>query len=193
MSSINLKNDRIIFNTAEYANSTTQSSIFPSIGIILLWGGKNINQLTSNFLPCDGRLLSTTAYPLLFNIIGYTYGGSGLTFNIPNMQAKFAVGSNKRDIKELSTTTLISLVSGGTTQIINSHFPHNHAGSITIPIIAYTGQTGVEVQTNVHTRTEGFATTSGPWTSTNPVGTSNETSRDYYPPYCIITYIIKVQ
>jgi hypothetical protein len=37
----------------------------------------------------NGASLSTSAYPELFAAIGYTYGGSGGSFNIPNMQNKY--------------------------------------------------------------------------------------------------------
>ena len=36
------------------------------------------------WLMCDGRSLDTTAYNLLFQVVGYTFGGSGNSFNLPN-------------------------------------------------------------------------------------------------------------
>lgn len=39
----------------------------------------------SGFLLCDGSSLATTSYPDLFAIIGYTYGGSGGNFSLPDM------------------------------------------------------------------------------------------------------------
>lgn len=36
------------------------------------------------WLVCDGRSLSTTQYNLLFQVIGYQFGGSGSTFQLPN-------------------------------------------------------------------------------------------------------------
>ena len=35
------------------------------------------------WIYCDGRALSKTQYNLLFQVIGYTFGGSGNTFNLP--------------------------------------------------------------------------------------------------------------
>jgi microcystin-dependent protein len=40
------------------------------------------------WLKCDGRSLDTTAYNLLFQVIGYTFGGSGANFNLPNAQGR---------------------------------------------------------------------------------------------------------
>jgi microcystin-dependent protein len=36
------------------------------------------------WLLCDGRVMDTTADNLLFQVIGYTFGGSGNSFNLPN-------------------------------------------------------------------------------------------------------------
>ena len=40
------------------------------------------------WMKCDGRGLDTTAYNLLFQVVGYTFGGSGATFNLPNPQGR---------------------------------------------------------------------------------------------------------
>jgi microcystin-dependent protein len=45
----------------------------------------------SGYLMCDGRQLSTAgAYERLFAVIGYSYGGSGANFNIPDFRGRFA-------------------------------------------------------------------------------------------------------
>lgn len=36
------------------------------------------------WLKCDGRALSTSEWRILFSIIGYSFGGSGSTFNLPS-------------------------------------------------------------------------------------------------------------
>jgi hypothetical protein len=48
----------------------------------------------AGFLPCNGALYAGTEYPSLFNAIGYTYGGSGSSFNVPNMESYFPIGGN---------------------------------------------------------------------------------------------------
>jgi len=53
-----------------------------------------MNEIPNNYLLCDGSSISTTDYPDLFNLIGYTYGGSGNTFNLPNFESKFPIGAN---------------------------------------------------------------------------------------------------
>jgi microcystin-dependent protein len=44
----------------------------------------------SGWMLCDGRQLTTAAYPTLFAAIGYSYGGSGANFNIPDFRGRFA-------------------------------------------------------------------------------------------------------
>jgi microcystin-dependent protein len=62
-----------------------------AIGTVKAWAGTAI---PTNWMLADGRSLSKLAgaYPELFNAIGYTYGGSGNNFNLPNLTAKFIYG-----------------------------------------------------------------------------------------------------
>ncbi|GEM_PF-2130868 len=47
----------------------------------------------TGWVNCDGSSYSTTgAMATLFGVIGYTYGGSGANFNVPNMQGNVPVG-----------------------------------------------------------------------------------------------------
>lgn len=46
----------------------------------------------SGYAFCDGRALSKTAYPNLFGVLGYVYGGSGDYFNIPDLRERVTVG-----------------------------------------------------------------------------------------------------
>lgn len=65
------------------------------IGSYLLWSSQSVTP--AGFLVCDGRSLKKREYAELFTVIGYTYGGSGENFNIPNFaDGKFmrSVGGN---------------------------------------------------------------------------------------------------
>lgn len=46
----------------------------------------------SGYLMCNGAGHSTSAYPDLFAAIGYTYGGSGGTFHVPDLRGQFIRG-----------------------------------------------------------------------------------------------------
>jgi len=36
------------------------------------------------WLKCDGRSIRKVDHPLLYNVVGYQFGGSGASFNLPN-------------------------------------------------------------------------------------------------------------
>ena len=62
-------------------NQYLRTLTYAPIGMIIPFGGSVI---PNAFLLCDGSVLNTTEYADLFNAIGYTYGGSGDTFKIPD-------------------------------------------------------------------------------------------------------------
>lgn len=62
------------------------------VGVIQAFSGTTIPR---GFLLCNGASYKTTDYPELFDIIGYTYGGSDGTFNVPNLcDGRFLEGSD---------------------------------------------------------------------------------------------------
>lgn len=44
------------------------------------------------WLPCDGAAINRTTYAPLFSAIGYTHGGSGNSFNVPDLRGEFIRG-----------------------------------------------------------------------------------------------------
>ncbi len=51
-----------------------------------------MNAVPVGWLQCNGSLISKTTYPGLFNTIGYTYGGSGDSFRLPDLRGEFIRG-----------------------------------------------------------------------------------------------------
>lgn len=47
----------------------------------------------SGWLLCDGTSYSTTLWPELFNVLEYTYGGSGSSFNVPDLRGRVPMGA----------------------------------------------------------------------------------------------------
>lgn len=45
-------------------------------------------------LLCDGSSYATALYPQLFALIGYTYGGSGANFNVPDIRGRATAGQD---------------------------------------------------------------------------------------------------
>ena len=68
-------------------------------GTIVPWGSVTP---PSGFLECNGASVSTSTYAALFAVIGYTYGGSGASFTLPDLQDRTIVA--KSNTKALATT-----------------------------------------------------------------------------------------
>ena len=66
------------------------------IGAIVPFGGWDA---PVGWLICDGTLLNKTAYPELFNAIGYSFGGEegGSTFGLPDLRGRVPVGEKDND------------------------------------------------------------------------------------------------
>ncbi|MGI0135293.1 MAG: tail fiber protein, partial [Candidatus Micrarchaeaceae archaeon] len=60
-------------------------------GSIIDFAGPNI---PSGYLECNGQSLSAATYAALFSAIGYTWGGSGGSFNVPNLNGYVTMGRN---------------------------------------------------------------------------------------------------
>jgi hypothetical protein len=70
-------------------------------------------------LLCDGSSYLVADYQNLFNVIGYSYGGSGISFSVPNMESKFLLGANG----SLNGVPASNLLSGnGTPGALNNFY-----------------------------------------------------------------------
>ena len=72
---------------AKADNALAQAGI--PVGSIVYMAANNI---PVGYLKCDGSLVSKGAYARLFNAIGYTYGGSGDYFRLPDLRGEFIRG-----------------------------------------------------------------------------------------------------
>ena len=90
MSTINIGMDpsnRVVLDGTnnQINNAIRANGIFPTGGIIFC----AYNSIPKGYLKANGASLSTTTYPDLFSAIGYTYGGSGTSFNVPDLRGEF--------------------------------------------------------------------------------------------------------
>jgi microcystin-dependent protein len=99
-----------------------------------------MNEIPNNYLLCNGSSISTTDYPDLFNLIFYTYGGSGNTFNLPNFESKFPIGANSSNANGNPTsnfatgngttgatnTQSVSYIAPGNVSLLTQVPPHTH-------------------------------------------------------------------
>ena len=59
-------------------------------GVLLDYGG---TVAPVGYLLCDGTSYTTAAFPALFAAIGYTWGGAGANFSVPDFRRRTLVGS----------------------------------------------------------------------------------------------------
>jgi microcystin-dependent protein len=105
---------------------------FP-IGGLMMWGVVN-GGAPRGWLRCDGASYSTVDYPELFQVLAYTFGGSGASFNVPNQ----IQSSDGVTLIGMGTGTGLTLRTIGTTVGSNTHaltaaqspqITHTHTGS----------------------------------------------------------------
>jgi microcystin-dependent protein len=68
------------------------SSLYPA-GVILPYAGSGALPF-QGWLLCDGKSYPTATYPVLFGVIGYTYGGSGANFLVPDLRGRVVAGAD---------------------------------------------------------------------------------------------------
>jgi hypothetical protein len=84
----------ILAYTGTYFEVLLQSITVP-VGQITAYAGSTA---PTGWLLCDGSSQSTTGvYAALFSVIGYTYGGSGASFNLPDLLRRAPVGKGASD------------------------------------------------------------------------------------------------
>jgi microcystin-dependent protein len=70
-------------------NTEWKTLLLTPAGVISQFAGSTA---PTGYLLCTGQSVSTTTFADLFSVIGYTYGGSGSSFTIPNLQGRIPVG-----------------------------------------------------------------------------------------------------
>jgi len=88
-------------NAPEYFDGLAWQSLGVLTGAVVDFAGTTV---PNGYLICDGSSYSTTTYANLFAAIGYTWGGSGGNFNIPDFRRKVTVGSGGTGTAELGNT-----------------------------------------------------------------------------------------
>jgi microcystin-dependent protein len=76
--------------------------------------------LPTGWLLANGASLSTATYPALFAVIGYSFGGAGASFSVPNLNiGYFLVGS--------TSTPGSGFMTGSVDSYLNSTWNHTHS------------------------------------------------------------------
>jgi microcystin-dependent protein len=104
-------------------------------GIVIPWGSTSV---PSGFLECNGQSVSTSTYAALFAVIGYTYGGSGASFLLPDLTDRTVLSRSNN--KALASTGGANTVAAGgsvsgnaanTTLTTNEIAAHTHNAGAT--------------------------------------------------------------
>jgi len=84
--------------------ATLQGQIVPVGSLAPFAGGS----LPSGWLLANGASVAVSAYSALFGVLGYSYGGSGANFALPDMRGRFPLGAGQGSgltNRVLATTT----------------------------------------------------------------------------------------
>ena len=181
---------KITGSAIQFSATNQQTSVYPAIGTILLWGGNNATNLTNtDYLICNGNGISKTTYSDLFTIIGYRYGGSGDNFILPDLRERIAIGADV-----LGNVTYNGSYTGGVNKLEPNHYPHTHT-LIPFTYAETAGRRGAETVggSRVTCNSVGVTdTTAAPQPFISSTGVPAN-SLNYYPPYTLVNYIIRAK
>jgi microcystin-dependent protein len=160
-------------------------------GIIIPWSSTSV---PSGFLECNGQSVSTTTYATLFAVIAYTYGGSGASFTLPDLQDRTALSRSNN--KALIST-------GGANTVASTGNVSGNVGSTTLTTAEIAAHTH-NVQNASATRNSGssisMGTPGGTTSATGGGGSHTHTlasatftgdATSVLQPYLTLMYIIK--
>lgn len=156
----------------------------------------------SGWLLCDGSSVSISSYPLLYNVIGSTYGPDGEgEFTLPDFRGRVPKGSSGAvgtpggsTTAILSTSNLPDHVHTGTTDAVGNH-THEANGTVSFTGSGTPGSIdseGSEINTTqtVQTTTDPAGGHSHTFSTSGTTGAS-ASAFSIEQPYLVVSYIIK--
>lgn len=134
------------FQTGDKPTEQQYADLLDSLAMPMIGEIKTVSFATvpSGWARCDGQLLNITEYETLFNIIGNTYGGDGITtFALPNLQGKTMIHNN--------TTYTIGQVGGSAENTLTeSQLPsHSHSSGTLAASHNLTGTVSASVDAGI--------------------------------------------
>lgn len=76
------------------------------VGEIKTWAGRADN-IPPGYLYCDGQTLSATLYPDLFAVLGYSWGGTSDSFQVPDLRGRFLRGLDNAAGRDASSSRTV--------------------------------------------------------------------------------------
>ena len=131
----------------------------------------------TGYLLCDGTGFSTTTYAALFAAIAYAYGGSGGTFNVPDLRGRIPVGKGTNAAVDVLGEN--EGVAESLRRPQHRHSPHAH-------VVGGTNQVGggqAQMPSNSNNQVWGSSSVDG--------GSGVATDPLNAPAYVVLNYIIK--
>jgi microcystin-dependent protein len=183
---------KVTGSAIEFSATNRQTSVYPAIGTILLWGGDNAANLTNtDYLVCDGSSISRTAYPALFQIIGTRYNPSAPAgfFNLPNLRERIPIGANNTTNVQYNGT-----FTGGVNSLNNNaYYPHTHTFNVSYQTPPTSQQNVIRLSGDEdRTAYNDYLTTNTNSDFVSSTG-SIASAAIYYPQYTLVNYIIRAK
>lgn len=164
------------FRLRDLVRDKTGFTVRPEVptGVLYPYAGSTA---PSGYLLCDGSSVSTTTYSALFAVIGYTYGGSGGSFSLPDCRGRMPIGAGNEGVTGNNTARTRGAKGGDTrmplhTHTVNTAYPASFGGM------------------NVYA---GYLSNTSIYTSDNLqlVNSAGSGTGDNMPPFLVTNYIIK--
>lgn len=165
-------------------------------GVVQMYAGSTA---PSGWLFCDGSEVAVDDYPLLYSVIGNTYGTPSDSdhFVLPDLQSRFPIGADTSyplgdtggsadaivPYHSHSVSAVANAITGGSHH--HSTYRKKNAGSGSAIYVPDGGSTANGIATTDNTHTHNL-----PAHNTNSVGTSGEEVGANIPPYIGINFII---
>jgi microcystin-dependent protein len=102
------------------------------------------------WLKCDGRSVAVADFEFLFNVIGYSYGGSGSNFTLPNAAGRVPgiVGTGTDANSSTFTIALGSTIGEYQHTLTVAEMPtHSHSNNTNAPSLGLAQRTGANTIT----------------------------------------------
>lgn len=144
----------------------------------------------TGWLVCDGTSYSTSAFPELFNVLGYTYGGSGASFLVPDLRGRMPIGAGN-DGTAANNASRTRGAKGGDTRL------QSHGHGVSDPGHAHGGDYNVAAAAGGNQSNPAAANTASYYNATRSATTgisiqsSGSGSGENMPPFLVTNYIIK--